>query len=157
MVGGHHNMRNCIKRVAELGRLRIIAISLRCKNWQGLAWEGIIGNMNTSEKHGELRFTYPSQCSQMSFLRSSGRSGRRENTTENSRKDLRGDHPHLHFEAVFELHCACCASGMLLCNLPSNCLLTGTHEKSKCHTRVRLIFCSGGVCAHGYMGLGRSP
>lgn len=72
----------------------------------------------------------------MSFLWSPGRSGGRENPAENSWKDLRGNHTHLLPEAVLELHCARCASGVLLCNLPSHYLLTGTHEKGKSSMRV---------------------
>lgn len=72
----------------------------------------------------------------MSFLWSLGRSGGRADTTENSRKDLGGNHTHLLSEAVLELHRAGRACGLLLCHLPSHYLLTRAHEEGKCPGRV---------------------
>ena len=81
-----------------------------------------------------------SQCSQMSFLWFSGRSGGGKNTAKNSRKDFRRNDTNLLFETIFELYCAGCFSSMLLCYLQSDYILSRTHEKSKCSMKVNLTF-----------------
>lgn len=95
----------------------------------GLVQEGIpggdeyLGNFKDPEGEYDGESQFPplnipsSQCSQMSFLLFSGRSGGRKNTAENSRKDLRRNDTDLLFETVFELHRAGRFNGMLLCNL----------------------------------------